>query len=303
MLCSFCSNKAIYKKGSKYYCKNHFIEYFENKVLETIRKYKLIEKGDRIGVGISGGKDSLSLMFFLNKYKDVLGIKKLVGIHIDEGIKGYRDILTKYLIKISKDFGWEIHIYKFKEIFGYTLDEAVKIEKSIKPCTICGSWRRWILNKKAKELRLNKIATAHNLNDEVQTVIMNILDGNIKDYLKGGIKTGIKDFEGFVTRIKPFYLITEKETTIYSIINGFYPPFVECPYIRNQIRDIVRKIIYEIDSEIPISEKIIIKYLNKKRENVKVELKKCKICGEPTSKEICRACEIKLRIKNSIQSI
>lgn len=76
MKCSFCNNNAIYKDiDGNYYCKEHFIKYFEEKTINTIEKYKLIKPGERIGVGVSGGKDSNALLFFLNKYKEYFNIE------------------------------------------------------------------------------------------------------------------------------------------------------------------------------------------------------------------------------------
>jgi Predicted ATPase of the PP-loop superfamily implicated in cell cycle control len=76
MKCSFCNNSAIYKDiDENYYCKDHFIKYFEEKTINTIEKYKLIKSGEKIGVGVSGGKDSNALLFFLNKYKEYFNIE------------------------------------------------------------------------------------------------------------------------------------------------------------------------------------------------------------------------------------
>ncbi|RIB35485.1 MAG: TIGR00269 family protein [Candidatus Nanoclepta minutus] len=296
MKCSMCERKAIYFNGKAYLCKEHFIEYFESKVLDTIKKYELIKEGDRIGVGVSGGKDSTSLLYFLNKYKDYLGIE-VIGIHIDEGIEGYRNILTEFLLDLAKKFDWKIKIYRFKDYFDYNLDDYVKRIKKLKPCTICGVFRRWLMWKASMDLELNKFATAHNLNDEVQTILMNMIENNRKDFAKEGPKVGIIE-EGFITRIKPFYFIKEKETLIYSIINGINPPWAECKYIFGEIRDDLRRWLYKIESEYPgfhenfIKESLDIVFKAKK-DFPKVKINKCKLCGYPTSREICRACEIK----------
>ncbi len=303
--CSFCNQKAIYCYKGKCYCKKHFIEYFEKKVLDTIKKYNLINKGERVGVAVSGGKDSISLLYFLNKYKEELGIE-VVGIHIDEGIEGYRPILTEYLKKVSKKFGWEIKIYRFKDFFGTTLDNAVKVLKDYKPCTICGVWRRWIMNYAAKELNLDKLATAHNMNDEVQTIVMNLIEGNTKDFVKSGPYVGIEELD-LVPRIKPFYFVSEKETTIYAILNGINPPFTECPYIRGQIRDVIRKKSYELENKYEgFHEKILRNYVDiisklKEKYRGRVKLGKCEICGFPTSHKICRACELKISFKKYLE--
>jgi len=296
MKCSICGKNAIYFDSKKYLCKDHFVEYFEEKVKDTIRRFNLINEGDRIGVGISGGKDSISLLYFLNKYKDYFGIE-VIGIHIDEGIEGYRNILTEYLLNLAKKFDWEIKIYRFRDYFNYTLDEYVKRTRDLKPCTICGVFRRWLMWKASVDLKINKFATAHNLNDEVQTVFMNMIENNRKDFAKEGPKVGIIE-EGFVTRIKPFYFIKEKETLIYSIINGINPPWAECKYIFGEIRDDIRKWLYKIESSYPrFHEKFMNEILSiifkAKKDFQKVKINKCKLCGYPTSREICRACEIK----------
>ena len=292
MLCSFCKNKAIYKKFNVYFCKDHFLEYFEKTAQETIEKYDLLSRKDKVGVGVSGGKDSLSLMHFLSKRK-----YNIVGIHVDEGIKGYRDVLTKFLVSLSKKFKWKIRIYSFKDCFGYTLDEAVKIT-SIKPCTICGVWRRWIFWKASLELKLDKVAVGHNMNDEVQTFMLNLMEGNFKDFLKGGPKVGVTE-RFFVPRVKPFFFLTEKETTIYSLIHGIYPPARKCPYISGQRRDIIRSKLYSLEDKFPgFHEKLLksytarLKMLKSKYEEVR-DIRECSICGYPTNKEICRACELR----------
>jgi len=296
MKCSICGNEAIYFDGKRYLCKDHFIEYFEEKVKDTIRRFNLIEKGDRIGVGVSGGKDSTSLLYFLNKYKDYFGIE-VIGIHIDEGIEGYRNILTESLLNLAKKFNWNIKIYRFKDYFNYPLDEYVKRIKNLKPCTICGVFRRWLMWKASVDLKLNKFATAHNINDGVQTIFMNMFENNRKDFAKEGPKVGIIE-EGFIPRIKPFYFIKEKETLIYSIINGLTHPWAECRYIFGEIRDDVRRWLYKIESNYPgFHERFMNEMLEviakAKKDFPKVKINRCKICGYPTSREICRACEIK----------
>ncbi len=290
-----CKRKAIYFDGKRYLCRDHFIQYFETKVLNTIQKFNLIKEGERIGVGVSGGKDSIALLYFLNKYKKQLKIE-VIGIHIDEGIKGYRDVLTEFLLKVSKTFGWRIKIYRFRDYFKYDLDEYVKKIKKLKPCTICGVFRRWLMWKSSEDLNLDKFATAHNINDEVQTIFLNLIENNRKDFAKLGPKVGIVE-EGFVARIKPFYFVKEKETLIYSLIHGINPPWSECPYIVGQTRDIIRRWLYEIEDSYPGFHESIIKEILRILPKVKEEysgfkIKRCKTCGYPTSREICRACEI-----------
>jgi len=297
MLCSFCKNKAVYKRQSTFYCREHFINYFLEKVRKTIQNFSLLEPGETVGVGISGGKDSVSLMHVLSQLKELK--LNLIGIHIDEGIKGYRDVLTNFLEELARKYKWNIKIYSFKDYFGFTLDEAVKLV-DVKPCTICGVWRRWIFWKASQDLKLDKVGVGHNLNDEAQTFIINLLEGNLKDLAKGGPKVGIVE-ELFVPRVKPFFLVTKKETTIYSLLNEFYPPTRECPYIRGQTRDFIRSKLYSLENTHPgFQESLINGYINeiKKLRNIyqrriKSEVVRCSVCGYPSTRELCRACELR----------
>ena len=92
MVCKNCQEKPVINlpNSNVKLCKNHFIKYFEKKVLKTIRKFKLIEKGDNIGVAVSGGKDSLTVLNILSMIKQRKRIIEIGAIAIDEGIHGYR---------------------------------------------------------------------------------------------------------------------------------------------------------------------------------------------------------------------
>src|SRR3989338_10221156 len=136
-------------------CKTHFIEYFESKVFKTIRQFDLFGKEENLGVAISGGKDSLSLLHILKKLSEQNPKIRLTAIAINEGIHGYRD---KTLIT-AKNFcsknNIPLKIYSYEEEFGMPLDDMLKT-LDVKPCTICGIFRRYLLNKKSKELGFTK---------------------------------------------------------------------------------------------------------------------------------------------------
>ena len=222
-----CNKKPIIElhAGEKL-CKKHFIEYFENKVFKTITKFDLIGKKENLGVAISGGKDSLTLLHILSKLSKQNPKIKLTAIMIDEGIKGYRD---KTLIT-AKEFcdknNIKLNIYSYEKEFGMPLDAMLKV-LDVKPCTICGIFRRYLLNKKSKELKFTKLATGHNLDDEAQSILMNQFKNNIHLSARLGPKVGIKENKSFVQRSKPLYLCTEKEVTTYAFINKLLDNFTE----------------------------------------------------------------------------
>ncbi len=302
--CSICGRPAVYvsRVSGRAYCRKHFLEYFDKKVRRTIRKYNMFSSREHIVVAVSGGKDSLSLLHYLHKLSRRVPGWRVSALLIDEGIKGYREITKKDFIRVAEMLGVDYRIASFKEYFGYTLDEIVRIgrEKGLPylPCSYCGVFRRYLLNRVAREMGATVLATAHNLDDIIQTYIMNIINNSWDKILRLAPVTGPLDHPKFVKRVKPFYEILEKETTLYAILNNLYPKFVECPYARFNIRWVIRRQLNELEEKYPGTKYSllrsllrIISILEKHRDEiVKGEIKTCRVCGEPSAHEICRAC-------------
>ncbi len=302
--CSICGKPAVYinRISGKAYCKKHFLEYFDKKVRRTIRKYKMFGPKEHIVIAVSGGKDSLSLLHYMVKLSKRVPGWKISALLIDEGIKGYREYTKEDFIRVCNELGVEYRIASFKEYFGYTLDEIIKIGKEKKlpyqPCSYCGVFRRYLLNKVAREMGATVLATAHNLDDIIQTFVMNIINNSWDKIMRLAPVTGPLDHPKFVRRVKPFYEILEKETTLYSILNNLYPKFVECPYARFNIRWMIRRQINELEERYPGTKYSLLRSLLKiisilekhKEEVIQGEIKTCKVCGEPSAHEICRAC-------------
>ncbi|HLD02192.1 MAG TPA: tRNA 2-thiocytidine biosynthesis TtcA family protein, partial [Candidatus Nanoarchaeia archaeon] len=168
--------KAVYiDQAGNSYTRSKFIRYFEKKVMKTISKYNMIGKDDVVGVGLSGGKDSMTCLYIINKIQRERR-RKVYAILIDEGIKGYRSSTIKDAKEFCKQHNIPLKIYKFSDVIGTTIDKVVRKEN---PCTTCGIFRRYVLNKAARDLKLDKIATGHNLDDEAQVLLMNQFKGNV----------------------------------------------------------------------------------------------------------------------------
>src|SRR3989338_1215773 len=168
-----CDAKAVIElHGGEKLCKSHFIGHFEEKVFRTIRQFHLLDKEEHIGVAISGGKDSLTTLSLLKRLSDENPRIKISAYTIDEGIHGYRDATLVIAKKFCDTVGVPLHVFSYEKEFGMPLDEILNV-LDVKPCSICGVFRRYLLNKKAKELGFTKVATGHNLDDEAQSIMMN----------------------------------------------------------------------------------------------------------------------------------
>ncbi len=302
MKCDKCGRKAVIfqRHANRHLCRRHFIEDFERRVKIAVRKYKMIEKGDRIAIALSGGKDSVTLAFVLKKLYSKIRDLEFVAITVDEGIEGYRPPTVKIAKKITKELDIEHHIVSFKEYFGMTLDEMVKIGKR-KPCTYCGVFRKYLLNKTARELEATKLATGHNLDDETQTILLNFLQADIAR-LARLIPQRVQ--EGLVMRIKPFREVYEKEVVVYGLLHDLPMTFDECPYSYFPVRAIVRDFLYEFENKYPGRKFSVLRSFESlipclKQMYPQIKLKRCKICGEPTPKDVCQACVLLAELKNS----
>ncbi|MFB3765033.1 MAG: TIGR00269 family protein [Methanotrichaceae archaeon] len=294
MRCSKCDENAIVSQrySGRHLCASHFIEDFDERVEVTLEKRHMVEEGDRIAVAVSGGKDSIALLYALNSILTGMDVK-IFAITVDEGIKGYRDDTIRSAKRIAEDLGIEHRIVSFRDLFGFDLDDIIE-GKEVAPCTYCGVFRKNALNRTAKLMGATKVATGHNLDDEAQSVLMNYLKGDIERLMRFRPR---RVQPGLVPRIKPFREIPEKETALYCMTNGIYVDSRECPYAKLSLRADVRDMINRLENLYPGTKQSILKSFEKFSELAgsrwtQMDLASCGICGEPCVKDICKACEL-----------
>lgn len=202
------------KDGSKL-CKACFFHAFEEEIHETIVSNRLFKRGERVAVGASGGKDSTVLthvLTSLNERHDY-GIQ-IILLSIDEGITGYRDDSLESVKRNAAGYGLPLHILSYKELYGWSMDNIVAEIGLRGNCTFCGVFRRQALDRGAVALKADKIATGHNADDVAETVLMNLLRGDIARLGRcAAIMTGV---EGDMPRCKPFKYAYEKEIVLYA---------------------------------------------------------------------------------------
>ena len=288
MKCEKCDSNAIIE--NPVLCKEHFTEYFESKVKETIEEHGLIEKNDRICVAASGGKDSLTLLYLLKKFG-----YNVEALAINEGIHSYRDKTLGFLKSFCETQNISLRIVSYKEETGKRLDEIIPEGKPA--CNACGTIRRNLLNKYSQEY--DKLATGHNLDDESQAILMNLLKAQTKLFARQGPKT-IKT-KGFTQKIKPLYFLKEKEVMVYSYINNLNTEFTECPFAKYSYRAYLRDLLNEQEKNNPGTKmNIVNKYLKERKKVLSSTDKKtalfCIECGSPAAGNTCKACKLKKSI-------
>lgn len=311
MNCLKCSSKAVITLQHGDLCKNHFLNFFEERVFSTINTYQMIRRGDKIAVAVSGGKDSLTVLYLTKKYLNRYNVPaELQALCIDEGIAEYREKTIADLKQFCREQEIKWSIVSFEQELGKTLDEAYPLinkDSKKKPCNICGVWRRYLLNKEARRLGCNKVVTGHNLDDEAQAIIMNWFKDNMEVAPRLGPITGVREEGLFVQRVKPLYFCPEKEVRLYAFLKGFQIKFAECPYSREGYRWEIQEMLNTFEAKYKGTKQGIVKsFLNvlpllkegmeRKRNERKqkiASLQQCTLCGEASNKDICNACSMK----------
>ncbi len=296
MKCRKCHKKAVtYQPYSgAHLCAPHLIEDIERKVKHTIRKHHMIEKGDTIAVAISGGKDSTVLLYLLHKLFGVRPDISIIAITIDEGIAGYRPDTLRHAKEITSKLGIKHLIASFKDEYGSTLDEIVAKGGEKGPCSYCGALRKHLLNKTARENGATRLAVGHNLDDEAQTVLMNLLRGDVERMVR---MVPACAQPGLILRSKPLRDIPEREVALYAILQDLPVDFSECPYAYSAIRGEVRDMLNDFEVPHPGTKYAVLRSLDKMAEPLRhnfpqQSLNTCSICGEPTASDICQVCRL-----------
>ena len=299
--CSKCSKLAVtfIRYNGTHLCKDHFIQYFKKRVKKDIKKQGKTGDNHRLGIAISGGKDSTVAIHVINNIFSKREKIDLIAITVDEGIKGYRDASINMASENCKKLGIEHYIVSFKDMVGSTMDEIASKHNELGECSYCGVFRRLCLNSKSKELEIDKLVTGHNLDDMAQSILMNFVNGDIQKLARLGPHKKIQP--GLVPRMFPLRIIPEKEVALYAILENIEYHDDECPYSIRAYRGVFRDIIYDLECRNPGTRHSILNSYDGIRDLLldkfpPVKLNSCLKCGEPTSQNLCKACIFKNKI-------
>jgi uncharacterized protein (TIGR00269 family) len=294
--CSLCGKEAVVelKYNGFSLCEGCFIKQFEKRVRRVLRLTGFFKRGNRIVVGVSGGKDSSAVLSVLNKFNSKVGCV-LIPVLIDEGIKGYRNKARRKAEKLCSELGLELNVYSFKELFGFSLDEVMSLNPKRDACAYCGVWRRWALNKAALDLKADFVVVGHNADDMAQSFLMNLLRNNFLTLSRsGGLKAGVKR-ELFATRVKPLVFNLEKESAIYCFLKNIPFYLGECPYytgFRMKIKDFLN----DVERSYPGSKFALSNASLSIQKSLPADNRKimeCSSCGFYSSTSKCMACALK----------
>lgn len=302
MQCDRCQNQAVYtrKYSGVKLCSTCFSNSVVRKTAKTISKFNMIKNNELVAVAVSGGKDSLALLKIMQEMSTSHNFR-IKAITIDEGIPGYRNEALEIVEKFCNELNVQHKVYSYKDLFELTLDQALDLRENEKTssCTICGTLRRRAIDHAAKDIDANVIATGHNLDDTLQTFVINMLAGDTNKIGWMNPDTSTNTFR----KIKPFCEIYEEEIVFYAFTNNIPFQSEPCPHMSEGIRTEIREFLNSLEKDhsgiknslyqsvIKLSE--IVKKSNYKQKTI------CEKCGNECTGNVCAVCNMVLKLKEN----
>lgn len=301
MDCSTCGAPAVINREyeGRSLCREHFSRAVEDQVKATIRKEDLVAGDETIAVGLSGGKDSGVLLELL---VDIFGERPDIDIEavcVHEGIEPYRTESVETARAMCDRLDVPIHVVNYKEEYDVTMDEIMVKQPEMHSCSYCGVLRRDAINRTVRDIDADKLAVGHNMDDAVQSAVMNLLRGDVSRLARMGAKTHKVPSDKFVRRIKPLRAVREKEVALYAEVNDLEVHIQTCPHAEGALRADIRDFLNSLEQERPGIKNTALSSIDRLLPVLRDEfygdtgeVSPCAECGEPSSRDVCRKCEL-----------
>lgn len=304
--CRVCRKEAWIRVpwANAWFCREHFIKYYEEAVWRTFRKY-VPRSHSRILFAVSGGKDSIALLHSLAPRLVEQG-REVAVLFIDLGIKGYSDEALRIVEENAGSLGLKLIVKRLSD-YGFTIDDVATLyyAKILKrpTCSVCGLAKRYLMNLISLEENYDIVLTGHNLDDAVIFSLISIGSGRLLDLVK--MKPYIPGKGKLVARAKPLIFMYEIENKWYVEAKGLRIVSVKCPYtpVKESMHFDLKEALRYIDEKHPGYNKMLMRNIVdslipsiKPRQEEK--LIQCSICGMPSSTDPCGFCRIKKKVSD-----
>ncbi len=293
MKCAVCGRKAAVevRRQGRAFCPEHYLEWFEHQVERAIRRHRMLKKDDRVLVAVSGGKDSIALWEVLRR----LGFHT-TGLHIQLGIADYSKRALEATRRFAEERGLPLIVVDLKETYRLTIPELAELTRR-RTCSVCGLSKRYVMNRVAVEEGFDAVATGHNLDDEASVLLGNVLHWQADALVRQGPVLPAR--EKLAKRVKPLYLLTEREILAYTLLRRLPYQHEECPFAAGAKSLLYKEALNKLETAMPGTKQTFLEQYLKKIEPVlqkglsaeELELKECERCGYPTTGEICAFCK------------
>ncbi|MEG9194938.1 MAG: ATP-binding protein [Candidatus Methanoglobus sp.] len=285
MRCRKCGKKAVVSLRAYRIslCGDCYVDFYRRLVERSIKKYRILGKDERILLAVSGGKDSSAMVSVLKE----LGFEFEI-LHIDLGIGEYSKDSRRKVENLSEMLSVNLNIVELED-YGFTIPQVRG-----RVCSACGTAKRYIMNRFARERGFDVVATGHTAEDLASFYLKNIAGG--QQVFAEKLIPRIEPFDAkVVAKARPLFEISERENMLYALIKGLPFKSGECPYAP---RPEWKEIVYDIELKKPGFTRNFVRGLVGKAENP-LETRYCSVCGEISSGEVCSFCKIRMKFTRS----
>lgn len=292
MKCLVCKGKAVIqlRRHHASFCRDHFVEHVHRQVERTIHDFCMFDHGDRLLLGVSGGKDSLALWHILTTLD-----YKVDGVYLHLGIGDYSSESLRLSQEFASERGLSLRVVDLPTEFGFAVPEAAAASHRA-PCSACGLSKRYILNQMADRGAYDVLVMGHNLDDEAATLFSNVLQWN-SEYLARQRPVLPATEGGLARKVKPLIRVAERETAAYAIVAGIEYEVDECPMAGGNTLNRYKEWLNRLEEQSPgIKASFLSGFFERGAIHFdmadRVELKVCISCGQPTTGDFCAFCKL-----------
>jgi len=292
--CRVCRGPAVIDlpRHNAHFCAEHLQQLCRRQVEQAIADHAMLERGDRILVAVSGGKDSLAVWDLLVE----LGYRA-DGLYLGLGIGDYSDDSGRYARDFADVRGLHLRTVDLREDHGYDVPTAARATGRV-PCSACGLSKRHLFDAAAREGGYDVVVTGHNLDDEAAVLLGNTLRWDV-DYLARQLPC-LPATDGFPRKVKPLVRLTERETAAWCIVRGIDYQVEECPMAAGNKHLRYKATLNALEAASPGTKAAFyLGFLERMgpllegRSAAAVDgLRACARCGAPTTGEVCAFCRL-----------
>jgi tRNA(Ile)-lysidine synthase TilS/MesJ len=293
MKCTVCRGPAqisIPRHNTKF-CTPHFIEHIHRQTERSIEKYRMFGKEEPLLLAVSGGKDSMAAWHILGS----LGYR-VEALHFDNGFGDFSAESRRAVEDFAGRHDLPLRVFSFKELVGYDF-ETVLSHTHMPPCSLCGTSKRYHLNKIALDGGYAAVLTGHNLDDETSFLLGNLLHGQ-EEYIRKQYPV-LPAEPGMARKAKPLVRLTDRDLRLYAEVNEVSYCSLECPHATDVRSHFHKELMHEADTHSPgVKGSFYFGFIDKIHPDIVVpreerEIHHCRRCGAQTTKaELCLMCEL-----------
>ncbi len=302
MKCTVCKQRAFIRipRHNSAFCREHYHAHVLRQVTRTIRRYRMFGRDSRLLLGVSGGKDSMGAWKILADLEC-----HLVPVHINNGFGAYSSESEERVRRFAQQQQAPVYVYSFSELMGGEFDEACGF--SGKPaCSLCGTIKRYFLNRLALAHGCDAVVTGHNLDDESA-----VLFGNVLRWYTGYMARQspvLRGEPGMAARVKPLVMMTDWEMQQFVDMHRIETAGGTCPHSRGATSLVHKELLNTLESRSPgVKAEFYFGFLRQWKEKISgpdeaaetpEAVNRCPECGYKTTKpEKCFVCSLKERIR------